>query len=288
MMALSRIKEATHLRRPAARRSPSSGTATGFDLMLQDRGGLGHEKLSRGARPAPRDGRQGPAPRRACGPTACRTCRSTRSTSTGRRPARSACRSARSRATSPTAFGSAYVDDFVQGGRVKRVYAQADAPVPHAAERPRPAPRPQQPGRARPALGRRLRALGLRLAAARALQRRPGDEHPGRAGAGAQLRRGDAGDGGARSPKLPAGHRLRVDRPLLPGAHVRVAGRAALRLLDPRHLPGPRGALRELDGADLDPARAAARRHRRRRWPPRCAACRTTSTSRSACSPCSA
>ena len=26
------------------------------------------------------------------------------------------------------AFGSAYVDDFVQGGRVKRVYAQADAP----------------------------------------------------------------------------------------------------------------------------------------------------------------
>jgi HAE1 family hydrophobic/amphiphilic exporter-1 len=27
-----------------------------------------------------------------------------------------------------TAFGSAYVNDFVQGGRVKRVYAQADAP----------------------------------------------------------------------------------------------------------------------------------------------------------------
>ena len=26
------------------------------------------------------------------------------------------------------AFGSAYVNDFIQGGRVKRVYAQADAP----------------------------------------------------------------------------------------------------------------------------------------------------------------
>ena len=26
------------------------------------------------------------------------------------------------------AFGSSYVNDFVQGGRVKRVYAQADAP----------------------------------------------------------------------------------------------------------------------------------------------------------------
>ena len=26
------------------------------------------------------------------------------------------------------AFGSAYVNNFIQGGRVKRVYAQADAP----------------------------------------------------------------------------------------------------------------------------------------------------------------
>ncbi len=30
--------------------------------------------------------------------------------------------------TISAAFGSAYVNDFVQGGRVKRVYAQADAP----------------------------------------------------------------------------------------------------------------------------------------------------------------
>jgi HAE1 family hydrophobic/amphiphilic exporter-1 len=30
--------------------------------------------------------------------------------------------------TISTAFGSAYVNDFIQGGRVKRVYAQADAP----------------------------------------------------------------------------------------------------------------------------------------------------------------
>jgi len=30
--------------------------------------------------------------------------------------------------TISAAFGSAYVNDFIQGGRVKRVYAQADAP----------------------------------------------------------------------------------------------------------------------------------------------------------------
>ena len=46
-----------------------------------------------------------------------------------------------------TAFGSAYIDNFVQGGRVKRVYAQADAPFRMLPERPRPAPRPQPPGR---------------------------------------------------------------------------------------------------------------------------------------------
>ena len=54
-------------------------------------------------------------------------------------------------------------------------------------ERPRPPPREEPAGRAGAALGRRLRALGLRLAAPRALQRLPGDEHPGRARAGPQL-----------------------------------------------------------------------------------------------------
>ena len=35
--------------------------------------------------------------------------------------------------TIAAAFGSAYVNDFIQAGRVKRVYVQADAPYPHAA-----------------------------------------------------------------------------------------------------------------------------------------------------------
>ena len=47
-------------------------------------------------------------------------------------------------------------------------------------------------------LGVRDRALDLRLAEARSLQRLPDDRDPGRAGAGRELRRGDGGDGGAR------------------------------------------------------------------------------------------
>ena len=220
------------------------------------------------------------------GPTAWPTCRSTRSTSTGRRPARSA---------SPQLDPELPLDRVRQ--RLRRQLRPGRAgqarlrpgrrPLPDAPGRPRPPPRPQPPRQARPALGRRLRALGLRLAAARALQRLPGDEHPGRGRAGAQHRRGDAGDGGARG-QAPAGDRVRVDRPLLPAADVRVPGRAALRLLGPGDLPRPGGALRELDLPDLRHAGPAARRHRRRDGLLARAACPTTSTSRSASSPCSA
>ena len=48
--------------------------------------------------------------------------------------------------TISAAFGSAYVNDFVQGGRVKRVYAQADAPYRMLPERPGKTLRAQQRG----------------------------------------------------------------------------------------------------------------------------------------------
>ncbi len=103
------------------------GIATGFDLMLQDRGGLGHQRMTEirnqllgmaaaderlsGVRPNGMDdvpqykvdidwdkaGALG-VPLSAI------------------------------QSYLAAAFGSAYVGDFVQGGRVKRVYAQADAP----------------------------------------------------------------------------------------------------------------------------------------------------------------
>lgn len=61
------------------------------------------------------------------GPTAWRTCPNTGSTSTGRRPAQGVPLSAIHNTVS-AAFGSAYVNDFIQGGHIKRVYVQADAP----------------------------------------------------------------------------------------------------------------------------------------------------------------
>ncbi len=162
-----------------------------------------------------------------------------------------------------TSFGSAYVANFVQGGRVKRVFAQADAPF------------RMLPGDLDRLYVRNVRGglvplsamasgrWALRLAAARALQRLPGHERPGRGGAGPQHRRGHAGHGGGHRHARP-GRGARVDGPVVPGAHGRVAGRPALRLLDPGDLPRAGRALRELDGADHDPAGAAAGRHRRR------------------------
>ncbi|KAB2964324.1 MAG: efflux RND transporter permease subunit [Thermoanaerobaculia bacterium] len=103
------------------------GVATGFDLMLQDRAGLGHEGLS-----AARDQLLGLAAR---DPRLARV----RPNGMSDVPqykvdidrehagALGVPISALQRYLSAS-FGSAYVGDFVQGGRVKRVYAQADAP----------------------------------------------------------------------------------------------------------------------------------------------------------------
>jgi HAE1 family hydrophobic/amphiphilic exporter-1 len=103
------------------------GTAAGFDFQLQDRGGLGHAALMDA--------------RNKLLEMAARDDRLTRVRPNGMEdvpeyrididwekagalgvPIRSI------HNTVSTAFGSAYVNDFIQGGRVKRVYIQADAP----------------------------------------------------------------------------------------------------------------------------------------------------------------
>jgi len=103
------------------------GTAKGFDYMLQDRGGLGHEKLMEA--------------RLQLTKAAARDPRLTRVRPNGmddvtqykididweKSGALGVPVSAVQNAIS-AAFGSAYVNDFIQGGRVKRVYVQADAP----------------------------------------------------------------------------------------------------------------------------------------------------------------
>jgi HAE1 family hydrophobic/amphiphilic exporter-1 len=103
------------------------GTATGFDFMLQDRGGLGHDKLMEA-----RNQLLGMA---AKDPRLVRV----RPNGMEDRPQYKVdidwekagalgvpVSSVQSYIS--TAFGSAYIGNFVQGGRVKHVFAQADAP----------------------------------------------------------------------------------------------------------------------------------------------------------------
>ncbi len=126
MVAFSRIKEAMVFAFPPP---PviELGMATGFDLQLQDRGGLGHEKLM--------------AARNQLLGMAAQDPRLVRVRPNGMNdvaeyhidvdwdkagalgiPINSI------HNTIAAAFGSAYVNDFIQAGRVKKVYVQVDAP----------------------------------------------------------------------------------------------------------------------------------------------------------------
>jgi HAE1 family hydrophobic/amphiphilic exporter-1 len=103
------------------------GQATGFDFQLLDRGGLGHEKLM--------------AARNQLLGMASKDKRLTKVRPNGMEDvpqyhidvdwAKAGALGvpiASIHNTISDAFGSAYVNNFIQGGRVKRVYAQADAP----------------------------------------------------------------------------------------------------------------------------------------------------------------
>jgi HAE1 family hydrophobic/amphiphilic exporter-1 len=126
MGALSRIKDASIYVVPPPPVT-ELGMATGFDFMLQDRGGLGHEGLSQA-----RDQLLG---------LAARDRRLARVRPNGmpdvpqykvdidwERAGTLGVPVNQIQSYLAAAFGSSYVNDFVQGGRVKRVYAQADAP----------------------------------------------------------------------------------------------------------------------------------------------------------------
>jgi HAE1 family hydrophobic/amphiphilic exporter-1 len=103
------------------------GNATGFDFMLQDRGSLGHEQLSRA-----RDQLIGMAardPRLArVRPNGMPDVPQYKVDIDWERAGTLGVPINTIQSYLATAFGSSYVNDFVQGGRVKRVYAQADAP----------------------------------------------------------------------------------------------------------------------------------------------------------------
>jgi HAE1 family hydrophobic/amphiphilic exporter-1 len=106
---------------------PELGTSVGFDFMLQDRAGLGHEALmqARGrlAAMAARD------PRLArVRPNGLDDVPEYRSDVDWEKAGTWGVPLSDVHTTVSAAFGSAYVNNFIQGGRVKRVYVQADAP----------------------------------------------------------------------------------------------------------------------------------------------------------------
>ncbi|WP_421329333.1 efflux RND transporter permease subunit [Aeromonas veronii] len=106
---------------------PELGTATGFDFFLQDRGGIGHDKLM-----AARNQLLGMATQ---DPTLVRV-RPNGMEDTPQLDIKIDYEKALAQGLSiadinntlATAWGSSYVNDFVDRGRIKKVYMQADAP----------------------------------------------------------------------------------------------------------------------------------------------------------------
>ncbi len=103
------------------------GLAKGFDFQLQDRGGLGHDALM-----AARNQLLGMAakdPRLAkVRPNGMEDVPEYRLDVDWEKAGALGVPISSIHNTISAAFGSAYVNDFIQGGRVKRVYAQADSP----------------------------------------------------------------------------------------------------------------------------------------------------------------
>jgi HAE1 family hydrophobic/amphiphilic exporter-1 len=110
------------------------GQAKGFDFQLLDRGGLGHDKLM-----AARNQLLGMAAMNAASTNPPPTLAKVRPNGLEDTPqyrvdvdwnkaGALGLPITSIHNTISAAFGSAYVNDFIQGGRVKRVYAQADAP----------------------------------------------------------------------------------------------------------------------------------------------------------------
>lgn len=103
------------------------GNATGFDFQLQDRGGLGHEKLMAARNQLLGMAAQDPRLIR-MRPNGMEDVSEYRLDIDREKAGALGIPINVIHETISAAFGSAYVSDFIQAGRVKRVYVQADAP----------------------------------------------------------------------------------------------------------------------------------------------------------------
>ena len=106
---------------------PELASATGFDLMLQDRGGLGHEQLMAARNMLLGLSMQDPRLTRVR-PNGMEDVAQYKVDVDWQKAGALGVPPGLLQTAVSGTFGSSYVGDFVQGGRVKRVYAQADAP----------------------------------------------------------------------------------------------------------------------------------------------------------------
>ena len=183
------------------------GNATGFDFELLDRANLGHDALM-GARNqllglAAQDHRT----RRGAAERPRTTSRSTTSTSTEEKANALGLTIADINDTLSAAWGSQYVNDFIDRGRDQARVHPGRRAVPHAAGGFWPLVRAQHPGADGALLGLRAGELGFRLAQAGALQRRAVGGDPGLARARRQHRHRDGDHGNSWRPSCRQGLR---------------------------------------------------------------------------------
>ncbi len=280
MMALSRIRGAMVFAFPP----PSVvelGNATGFDFQLLDRGGLGHAGLMAARNQLLGMAAQDPRLVRVR-PNGLEDVPEYRVDVDWEKAGALGVPITAIHNTISAAFGSAYVNDFIQGGRVKRVYAQADAPY-------RMLPSDLEKLYVRNTAGKMVPfssfATGHWTSGSPKLERYNGfpsmniwgEPAPGRSSGEAMEAMEEI------VSKLPPGIGFDWNGAFLSGAAGRLPDGSPLRLFHPRDLPVPGGAVRELAYPHRDSAGPAPGGHRRRYRVDRAGGCPMTSTSRSAC-----
>ena len=233
------------------------GNATGFELQLQDRAALGHDALIAARNQFLDLARKDPrlAKVRASGledtPQFNVDIDQQKATALG-------VSLADVNQTLASTWGLTYVNDFMDKGRTKRVYLQADAPY-------RMNPEDLDRWYVRNRAGEMVPFSAI--SSTRWTYGSPKLERfngiPSMAIQGEPSAGHSSGEAMAALEelvaKLPPGHRLRVVRPLLRGARLRRQRPAALPHLAARGVPLPGRALRELVDPDLGHARGSAR-----------------------------
>ena len=202
----------------------SLGNSSGFDLELEDRAGLGHAALT-----AARDqliGLAGKDPLLAeTRPGGLEDAPQLHVDVDTARAGALGVSQGDINDTLSAAWGGSFINNFIDRGRVKQVYHAGRRALPRGSGGHRPLVRARRERGHGALLRLRHLALDHRPGAAGALQRRRLDGDPGQARRPARAPASAMDEIAKLVGKLPTRHRLRMDRPVLPGARGRAPRR---------------------------------------------------------------